>query len=135
MHIFGRTSEIRKGIQTASKVIHFHSFPTTLVNKKDAPFPNDSNEPNYVPGKFRQSEQFQISRARSCSFFTVRPDFDQNKRNRSLEREQKRGENSAISECITSTASCAGTRKLSKVRSGSKVSLFSTVLKVLKVKL
>ena len=35
----------------------------------------------------------------------------------------------------TSTASCAGTRKLSEVRSGSKVSLFSTVLKVFIFKL
>ena len=54
----------------ASKVIHFHSFPITLENKKDAPFPNDSNEPNYVPGKFRQSEQFEFSRARPSVSFT-----------------------------------------------------------------
>ena len=70
MHIFERTLKIGKGIQMVSKVIHFHSFPTTSIHKKDAPFPNDSNEPNYVPGKFRQSEQFEFSRARPPQSFT-----------------------------------------------------------------
>ena len=39
-------------IKMASIVVHFHSLPTTLVNEKDAPFPNDSNKPNYVPHTF-----------------------------------------------------------------------------------
>ena len=58
-----------------SKVIHFHSFPTTLVNKKYAPFPNDSNEPTYVPGKFRQREQFEFPRAQPTRFFTDPAEF------------------------------------------------------------
>ena len=68
-----------------SKVIHFHSFPTTLVNKKDAPFSNDSNEPNYVPGKFRHREQFQFARARPSRFFTVPAEF-RSKQRKSLAR-------------------------------------------------
>ena len=95
--IFEPTLKIRKDIQMASKVIHFHSFPTTLVNRKDAPFPNDSNEPNYVPGKFRPSEQFEFSRARPTRFFTDSAEF-RSKQRKSLARARAgKGEKSARS--------------------------------------
>ena len=75
-----------------SKVIHFHSFPTTLLNKKDAPFPNDSNEPNYVPGKFRQREQFEFSRARPSRFFTDPAEFRSKQRKSLAQARAERGE-------------------------------------------
>ena len=90
--IFNSIQGMKVDLQIALAFMEHHPFPQSLSKRKDAPFSDDSNEPNYNPGNSRHSELFQICRARSWRFFTASAKFRSKQTTCLLKRGQKRSE-------------------------------------------